>query len=151
MAAEYPDTPRLAVGGVVIRGDEVLLVLRGNPPSEGEWAIPGGSVALGETLREAVERELREETGVRVMAGEPVHVVDAIVKDPDGRVRFHYVVVDLAATFLAGDPHPGDDALDARWVSRGALSNLKTSRKSRELLTALGFLPQPDGSPEPAS
>ncbi len=138
---EYPDTPRVAAGGVVIRGDEVLLVLRGNPPGAGQWAIPGGSVRLGETLRAAVERELLEETGVIVRAGDPVYVLDAIVKDPNGHVQFHYVIVDLLAAFVEGEPRPGDDALAARWVRPNELAGLGVNKSTMKLLEKVGFLP----------
>jgi 8-oxo-dGTP diphosphatase len=141
--SEYPDAPRVAVGGVVIRGEEVLLVLRGNPPAPGQWAIPGGSVHLGETLQAAVERELLEETGVTVRAGEPVYVLESIVPGDGGRPRYHYVIVDLLASYVSGEPTAGDDAREARWVHARDLDRLKVTRKTVELLTKLGFVPPP--------
>jgi 8-oxo-dGTP diphosphatase len=115
----YPDAPRVAVGVVVIHQNKVLLVLRGQPPGEGLWAIPGGSVNLGETLQAAAEREAWEETGLRVKAGEVIYNFDAIVRDEAGRVQYHYVIVDLKAEAL--DPAqpltPGDDARAAGWFS----------------------------------
>jgi ADP-ribose pyrophosphatase len=94
---EYPDAPRVAVGAIVIHHQQVLLVLRGQPPSQGLWAIPGGSVELGETLQQAAEREIREETGLLIRAGEPVYIFDTVQRDDEGRVRFHYVIVDVLA------------------------------------------------------
>ena len=114
---EYPDGPRVGVGAVVLRDGRVLLVRRGVAPALGLWAIPGGGLRLGETLREAAEREIREETGIIIRAGEPVFACDACERDPDGRVRFHYVIVDLAAEYVSGEVKGADDAMDARWVS----------------------------------
>jgi ADP-ribose pyrophosphatase len=130
----YPDAARVAVGAVVIHAERVLLVLRSKPPAEGVWAIPGGSVRLGETLKEAAEREVLEETGVRIRAGEPVYTFESIISDDDGKVRFHYVIIDLAADFLDGTPHAGDDALDARWFSKEALGDFRVSRTTLSLL-----------------
>ena len=130
----YPSSPRVAVGTVVIRDGAVLLVRRAKAPSEGLWAIPGGSVELGETLQQAAERELFEETGVRVRAGQPCYAFDAVHKDASGRVRFHYVVVDLRAEFVAGEPRAGDDVLDARWVRPQELGSMSVSDRTLDLL-----------------
>ncbi|HSO18331.1 MAG TPA: NUDIX hydrolase, partial [Desulfosarcina sp.] len=120
----YPAAPRPAVGAVVFKNDAVLLVRRGNSPSRGFWAIPGGGVRLGESLQAAAEREVLEETGVVIRAGQPVFAFDTIRRDADGRVRYHYVIVDLAADYVRGDPRAGDDAVDARWITATALETL---------------------------
>ena len=130
----YPERPRVAVGAVVFKDDRVLLVERGKPPSAGMWAIPGGSVRIGETLREAAEREILEETGVRIRAGEPVFTFETIEIDAGGRVRFHYVIVDLAAEYLDGAPRAASDAAAARWVAAQELPELSVNRKTLELL-----------------
>ena len=130
----YPDTPRPAVGAVVFKDDAVLLVRRGKPPAKGSWAIPGGSVRLGETLQEAAEREILEETGIVIQAGEPAFVFDVIERDECCGVQYHYVIVDLTAEYVAGDPRPGDDAADARWISREELVKLRVNSKTRRLL-----------------
>lgn len=130
----YPSKPAVAVGAVVFHRERVLLVKRGNPPSLGEWAIPGGSVELGETLQQAAEREILEETGVIIRAGEPVFCFDAIVREPSGKVRFHYVITDVLADYVGGEPVANDDALDARWVAADELDNLTVSRVTLELL-----------------
>jgi ADP-ribose pyrophosphatase len=137
---KYPEGPLPAVGAVVFKDAAVLLVKRGNPPSEGSWAIPGGSVQLGESLQEAAEREILEETGVVIRAKSPVFVFDAIELDPDGEVKFHYVIIDLEADYLRGDPKANDDAADARWVTEKELSRLPINPVTRQLLfTQYGF------------
>jgi len=124
----------LGVGAVVFHKGRVLLVRRGKPPAEDCWAIPGGRVELGESLQAAAEREIREETGVRIRAGEPIWVFDAIVRDPDGRVRFHYVIVDLGAEYISGEPVAMDDAREARWVAAHELGGLRVNAETVKLL-----------------
>jgi ADP-ribose pyrophosphatase len=138
--SEYPDTPRVAVGAVVLRNDTVLLVKRGKSPAKGQWAIPGGRVRLGESLQAGAERETREETGLIIRAGRPVFTFESIRRDPAGRVRFHYVVIDLEAELVGGDIRPGDDALDARWVSREEMGRLPVNAATLQLLTQLSFV-----------
>jgi len=137
---DYPDAPRVAVGAIVFKDNEVLLVRRANPPSRDIWAIPGGSVNIGESLQQAAEREILEETGVRIHAGDPVFTFDYIERDAAGSIRFHYVIVDVLADYLSGAPQPGDDAADARWVSPRAITALKVSSMTLRLLkTQFGF------------
>lgn len=106
--------PRLAVGVIVIDDDELLLVRRGREPSMGLWSVPGGHVEAGETLSEAVVRELREETGLDGVCGEFVGWVESVPVDADDP---HFVILDFRAhLFERADPIAGDDAIDARWV-----------------------------------
>jgi len=137
---EYPDSPLVGVGAVVLREGRVLLVRRGVPPNEGLWAIPGGGLKLGETLRAAAEREILEETGIRVRASEIVYLGDLVHRDEEGRVRFHYVVVDFAADDLGGEVRGNDDALDARWVSPEEFGKLAATKTTRALLAQIGFI-----------
>lgn len=130
----YPNRPQVAVGVVVFKDDRVLLVRRGNAPAKGLWAIPGGSMELGETLQAAAEREIFEETGIEIRAGEPVFTFDVIERDDDGRIRFHYVIVDMIADYIGGALRSGDDAVEARWVSSPALYRLNVSSRTRQLL-----------------
>jgi ADP-ribose pyrophosphatase len=134
MAAEYPETPLVAVGAIVMKDGRVLLVRRGQPPSEGMWAIPGGRVELGETLQAAAEREIEEETGLTISAGDPVHTFDVILQDEAGRIRFHYVIVDLLAVYVSGELQPGDDAHEARWVTPDELEELPVNQTTLEVL-----------------
>jgi len=130
----YPDQPLVAVGAVVFKDNRVLLIRRGKPPAEDLWAIPGGRVEIGETLQEAAEREIMEETGIVIRALDPVYTFDVIDRDTRGHIRFHYVIVDLTAEYIRGNPRAGDDAAAARWVSPDELSTLKVSSKTRQLL-----------------
>lgn len=134
MGTEYPDTPRVAVGALVLHEGRVLVVERGNPPAEGVWALPGGSVELGETMAVAVEREVLEETNLVVKAGAVVHAFDAVVPAGDGRIRFHYVIVDLACDYVSGDVKAGCDARSARFVTRQEFALLRSSRATVDLL-----------------
>jgi ADP-ribose pyrophosphatase len=131
----------VAVGAVVFHRKKVLMVRRGQDPGEGSWAIPGGSVELGETLQQAAEREIWEETGIRIKAREPVLTFDVIEKDERNRIRYHYVIVDVAADYIDGEPLAGDDAAEARWISRDEARRLPLNESSRRLLrTTFDFI-----------
>jgi 8-oxo-dGTP diphosphatase len=134
---EYPQRPCLAVGAIVFWKNQVLLVRRGKPPAAGQWAIPGGSVQLGETLQKAAEREVMEETGIVVCANAPVYQFEMIERDETGMVRFHYVVIDLEATYVSGEIRPGDDALNAAWVSPDELKNFSVNSVTQMVLCEL--------------
>lgn len=134
---DYPAEPRVGVGALVVHEQQVLLVRRARPPAVGVWALPGGRVRLGETLRQAVEREVREETGVSVRARDVLHCFELIEHDTQGAVRFHYVVVDLRADYLAGTPAGGGDAREARWFALTALGKMRLHPETAALLDAL--------------
>jgi 8-oxo-dGTP diphosphatase len=131
---EYPAVPRIGVGAVVFRENKVLLVKRNKPPGKGLWAIPGGRLELGETLQEAAEREVREETGVIIRARNPAYTFEVIERDNQGCIRFHYVIVDLLADYISGDPHPESDVSEARWIDRHELDELPVSKSTQSLL-----------------
>lgn len=137
--------PRVAVGAVVTRPGEVLLVQRGKPPREGVWAIPGGSVLPGEHLRQAAEREVLEETGIRIRAGEVVHVFEHIEPPGDPAPRFHYVVIDLMAEYLDGEPLAADDARAVRWFQREELDKEDVDGETRHLLEKIHFIQNEQG------
>lgn len=130
----YPDQPQIAVGAVVFHEDKILLVHRRNPPGQGIWAIPGGKVRLGETLQQAAQREILEETGIVIQAKEPIFTFDMIDRDSSGRPRYHYVIIDLMATYLHGKLTAGDDAQSAKWVSEKVMETLTVSDITRRLL-----------------
>jgi ADP-ribose pyrophosphatase len=133
----YPRHPHVAVGAIVFKNGKVLLVRRAKAPSEDLWAIPGGKVRLGESLKKAAEREIKEETSIVIRAREPVYTFDHIETDSHDRIRFHYVIVDLNADYVSGQPRPGDDALEARWISPAQLKDLNVSKKTLEVLAQL--------------
>jgi 8-oxo-dGTP diphosphatase len=135
MNREYPEAPIVAVGVVVKRDHEVLLVRRLNEPSRGRLSLPGGVVELGETVREAARREVQEECGLQVEAGEVLAVVDNIVRDDEaGRIRFHYVLIDLLAEYAGDELVAASDISDARWVREEELEELDVTEKARELV-----------------
>jgi 8-oxo-dGTP diphosphatase len=138
---EYPERPLVGVGAVVLKEGRVLLVRRGVDPNYGLWAIPGGGLKVGETLREGAEREILEETGIRVRALEQIYTGDLVDRDAGGRVRFHYVVIDFAADYLSGEVNGSDDALEALWVSPEDLRGLSATKTTLLLLRQVGFLP----------
>jgi ADP-ribose pyrophosphatase len=138
---EYPESPVVGVGAVVIKDGKVLLVKRGVDPKKGLWAIPGGSLKLGETLQEGAEREIMEETGITIRAKEPVYSFDFFERDGGGRVRFHYVIVDMMADYIGGEVQGADDALEARWVSPDELKYLEVSRNTLKILDSLKIFP----------
>ena len=117
MGKEYPAAPVVGVGGVVVRDGRALIIKRAHEPRRGEWSIPGGTVELGEPLADAVRRELREETGLEVSVGPVIEMFDRIHRDGDGRIRYHFVIIDYLCEALAGDPVAGTDALDVAWVT----------------------------------
>lgn len=139
MSREYPAQPVLGVGALVVHEGRVLLVRRARPPASGEWALPGGRVRLGETLAAAAEREVREETGLRVRAGEPIYAFEAIERDRAGRARYHYVVVDLRAQYLGGTLRPADDAQEAAWCAPAQLGDRTVHPATLALLRRAGF------------
>lgn len=125
-----PSHPVAGIGAVVIHNHQVLLVQRGTPPKQGLWCIPGGKIRFGETLQQAAEREIKEETGVTIKAGAPLYVFD-LIETP----RFHYIVVDLLAEYISGTPQAGDDAMDARWFSLDDLHDPHIDMETKQLLT----------------
>ena len=133
----YPKAPVAAVGAFVFKDDAVLLVKRGNPPAKGNWAIPGGRILLGESLAQAAEREIFEETGLIIRAGKPAYTFDAVIKDEDGGISFHYVIVDLLAEYVAGEIRSGDDADDARWVKASEFAGMDINPRTRSALKEL--------------
>ena len=131
---EYPPRPIVGVGGVAFVGGRVLLVKRRFEPLAGRWSLPGGALEVGETLAQGLARELREETGLDVEVGPVVDVFDRITRDQEGRVRFHYVLVDFLCTVQAGMPAPGSDVAEVTLVGIGDLARYELTPKTIEVI-----------------
>lgn len=133
MTREYPERPILGVGAVIVddnvkTGRRVLLVRRGMPPLQGGWSVPGGMVELGETLRAAAEREVWEETGLVVHAGEILGVFDRIIPAQDGRIQYHYVLIDFLCHVDGGEAQAGSDAAEIAWAQESELDKYQLEK-----------------------
>ena len=138
MKREYPETPLVGVGAIIIEDGRVLLVKRGHPPLAGEWSIPGGVLEVGEMVRAAAAREVREETGLIVEAVELLGVYDRVLRDEKGGILYHYVLVDFLCRRISGEPRAGGDAADARWFHRREVDTLPLAVDTAEVI-AKGF------------
>jgi 8-oxo-dGTP diphosphatase len=126
-ARSYPDRPFLAVSAAIVRAGKILLVRRARPPAQGLFSLPGGVVEVGETLTQAVIREVREETSLAI---EPVALAgfrETIARDPDGRIERHFVILPFAARWLAGEVALNEELSEARWLHPPELAGLPTT------------------------
>jgi mutator protein MutT len=128
-----PKAPVVGVGGVVVRDGKVLLIRRGKEPLYGRWVVPGGTVELGESLEEALVREMEEETGLRVEPLEVLTVFDRIERDGE-RVVYHYVIVDYLCRWLSGEAAAASDALDAAWAAPEEIPAYDLPQKALEVV-----------------
>ena len=118
MSREYPSQPIVGVGVLIKRGGEYLLIKRASEPDRGLWTIPGGLVEVGESVREAAIREAREETGLEIEVLEILDIIDKIVRDEEGRSKYHFIIIDFLAVPIGGSLKASSDAVEARWVRR---------------------------------
>ena len=131
---EFPELPLVGVGAIIIEGDRVLLVKRAHPPIQGQWSIPGGVLEVGEMVREAAVREACEETGLMVEPGELLGVYDRILRDPEQRVQYHYVLIDFLCRVVGGELLAASDAAEVRWFGREELSALRLAEDTLEVI-----------------
>jgi mutator protein MutT len=134
MKREYPETPLVGVGAIIIEQGRVVLVKRGHPPLEGKWSIPGGLLEVGETLRTAVVREALEETGLTIEPGELLGVFERVLPDEQGRFRYHYVLIDFLCRRISGELLAGDDADEVGWFRQDELAELQLARETEEVV-----------------
>jgi ADP-ribose pyrophosphatase len=129
---------------MILDGDRILLSMRGKPPSEGKWGLPGGAVEVGETVEEALIREILEETGVTVKLTKLITFLDSIHRDDDDRVRYHYILFEYLCEYVSGEVSPSSDAPDARWVDVNELDSvdiMPSTKKFIEKVLAAERLP----------
>jgi len=143
MNREYPESPLVGVGAVIVDvhqddhhhdGHRVLLIRRGTPPLQGEWSLPGGLLECGETLRDAVVREAREETGLVVEPGEMLGLYERVIRDDERRVRYHYVLIDYLCRRVGGDLKAGSDAAEVRWFTHDELPALNLAYDANDVV-----------------
>lgn len=135
----YPAHPRPSCHAVIANGPRILLIERGHEPYRGWWGLPGGAVELGETVEEALKREVWEETGLEVTVGELVTFKDAVGRDEAGRISYHYVILFFVATQIGGSLRAGDDAAQARWVAREEMGALPVVPGVADVINAAGL------------
>jgi 8-oxo-dGTP diphosphatase len=138
MQREFPQVPLVGVGAIIIEDSRVVLVKRKHPPLQDEWSIPGGVLEVGELVRQAAIREAREETGLTVEPGELLGVYDRVLRDPEARVQYHYVLIDFLCRRVAGDLVAASDAAEVRWFTRGELPGLGVAEDTLDVI-AKGF------------
>jgi ADP-ribose pyrophosphatase YjhB (NUDIX family) len=131
---EYPPRPIIGVGAVIMRNDQVLLVKRGSEPGKNQWSVPGGLVELGETVHDTVVREVKEETSLDVEVHGLIDVVNNIVHDEEGRLRFHFVILDFFALRKGGKLQAGSDVREVKWVPLSQVKELNLTGIFRDFL-----------------
>ena len=135
MNREFPEVPFVGVGAVIVQEGRVLLIRRGQAPLLGEWSLPGGVLECGESLGEATMREALEETGVVVDTGELLGVYERVVRSDDGRVRYHYVLIDFLCRAVSGHLKSGTDAAEVRWFTREELPPLNLAYDASDVIS----------------
>lgn len=131
---EYPIAPLLGVGVVVKKGNSILLIQRSKEPKKGVWTFPGGMINLGEPIRQAAIREVKEECSIDIKLHDIISVVDLIDKDKQNKIRYHFVLIDFLAEYIDGELKPDSDALDAAWVSPENLSNYNIPELTQKVI-----------------
>ncbi|MEM2569523.1 MAG: NUDIX hydrolase [Candidatus Bathyarchaeia archaeon] len=137
----YPEKPLVGVGAVVHVNNKILFIRRANEPGKGLWSIPGGLVEVGETLRDAVRREVEEETDVKIEVGNLIDVIENIIRDENGKVKFHYILIDFEAKPVREDISisPSSEVLEARWFTPEEIKDIPITNTARLLLKKMGI------------
>jgi 8-oxo-dGTP diphosphatase len=134
MKRTYPDRPFVAVGAIVVKDGRVLLARRGKEPSRGLWSVPGGAVRLGEELKAATKREVREELGIEVELTDVVEVLERVTRDAEGRIQYHYVIVDFLGRWTGGEPTTSAEALEVRWIAPEDFPQAEMTRGTADVI-----------------
>jgi 8-oxo-dGTP diphosphatase len=122
------------VGAIIVQDERILLVRRSNPPLQGEWSIPGGLVETGESTKEAIAREVREETGLEIEVVKLAEVFERILRDRESRVQYHFVLIDYLCRVIAGEAHAASDVSEVRWVKTDDLEKLAVAPETCEVI-----------------
>jgi 8-oxo-dGTP diphosphatase len=134
MAREYPEHPVVGVGAVVVRNHKALIIKRAHEPRKGEWSLPGGLLELGESLQDAVCREVKEETNLNVAAGPIIDTFDRVHRDAAGRIRYHFVIVDFVCWSDNGDAVAGSDAEAVAWVTAAEIDGYGVNAHAKAVM-----------------
>jgi mutator protein MutT len=130
----YPDRPIVAVGAIVAENGRVLMARRGKEPSYGFWSVPGGAVHLGEDLKAAARREIKEELGIEVELTDVIEIMERVTRDAGGRIQYHYVVIDYLARHVGGEPTPSPEALEVRWIAPEDFPKYEMTRGTADII-----------------
>jgi len=131
---EYPKQPIVGVGAIIIHNGKMLIVKRGSDPGKGKWSVPGGLVELGETVKEAVEREVLEECNLKVEASHLIDIVDNIIRDKNGRIKYHFIILDFFAKLRGGKLKPNSEIIEAKWVPIDEVEKYDLTNTFREFM-----------------
>ncbi len=134
MKKEYPKQPIVGVGAIIIHDGKMLIVKRGSDPGKGKWSVPGGLVELGETVKEAVEREVLEECNLKVEASHLIDIVDNIIRDKNGRIKYHFIILDFFAKLRGGKLKPNSEIIEAKWVPIDEVERYDLTNTFREFM-----------------
>lgn len=140
MQRKYPVSPLIGVGALIHRGDKIVVVKRENEPAKGLWSIPGGLLELGELIYDGVKREVMEETGLDVEIDRLLDVIDNIVYDDDGKICYHYVLIDYLCSSSHGDLKAATDVKEAQWIKLKDVDRLPTTKTLKRLLVKADLL-----------
>jgi 8-oxo-dGTP diphosphatase len=134
MTREYPAHPAVGVGAVIVRDGKALIVRRAHEPRKGEWSLPGGLLHLGESLADAARREVREETGLDVELGPIIETFDRVHRDEEGRIRYHFVIIDFVGWSAGGEAVAGSDAEAVAWVSADEIDHYSVNAHAKAVI-----------------
>jgi 8-oxo-dGTP diphosphatase len=134
MQREFPELPLVGVGAIIIENSRVLLIKRAHPPLQAQWSIPGGVLEVGELVRDAAIREASEETGLIVEPADLLGVYDRVLRNPEQRVQYHYVLIDFLCRRVGGELQAASDAAEVRWFTREELPALNLAEDTLDVI-----------------